>query len=312
MDVGKLKKHSSFMLLLCLVLSLAMAAAGCRSLSGRGVYQQPASGSVSSEQQPLAVQQGSGTSGQPAAGASRKDIVPYRIMGVSNRMNTKELLSMNRWRDDMVRLAAQNSGELFLNGPPDQRAVCLTFDDGPDGVFTPKVLDTLEQYGVHGSFFCIGQNVPRFPGVIRRVDRDGSLVLSHTWDHADLSRLSDQGIRKEITRTGDEIASVIGKHPAIVRPPYGAVNGRVINDLQGANYKIVIWSIDTLDWSQKDKENIARNVLDNVRPGDIILMHCNAGRQATVDALPEVITGLQARGYSFWTLSQMLGIPAYQ
>ncbi len=306
--MGKIKKHSSLILPLCLALVMV---AGCRP-SGREGSQPAVSGNVYSQQQPPSVQQGSGSSGQYAAGSSRKKIAPYRIMGVSNRLTAKELRSMNSWRDDMVRLAAQNSGELFLNGSPEQRAVCLTFDDGPDGVFTPKVLDALEKYGVHGSFFCIGQNVHRFPGVIRRIDRDGSLALSHTWDHADLSRLSDRAIRNEITRTGDEIAGVIGKRPAIMRPPYGAVNGRVIGDLQGANYKIVIWSIDTLDWSQKDKENIARNVLDNVRPGEIILMHCNADRQATVDALPEVIAGLRARRYSLLTLSQMLGIPAYQ
>lgn len=306
-----MKRVLWIILWLCLI--LALAAGGCRYLYSRGSDRQSPTGSGPSRQeQPGVVQPGSGAAMQPAPGASQPVIQPYPIKGISNRLSQKEVLSMNKWRDDMIKVAMQYPGQVFLNGPPDQQAVCLTFDDGPDGVFTPKVLDILKQYGVHGSFFCVGNNVLKFPEVVRRADQEGNLVLNHSWDHGDLSRLADAGIGNEIGLAGNEIAKVIGKRPEIVRPPYGAINDRVIRNLSWGNYKIVIWSIDTLDWSQKERENIARNVLDNVRPGDIILMHCNDDRQATVDALPEIITGLQARGYRFLTLSQMLGVPAYQ
>jgi len=283
--------------IISLRLVLSLAASGCSYFS-------------SQQKQPQAGASDGGRIGQ--AHQTEKQIEPYPILGASNKLTAKERSSMNKWREDIVQVAGHNPGEVFINGPSSVKAVCLTFDDGPDGVFTPKVLDILKQYGVHGSFFFIGQRVKNYPAVVRRADREGNLVLNHTWDHKDLSHLSDLAIRNEITMTGDEIASITGKRPALVRPPYGAVNDRVIRDLQGGNCKIAIWSIDTLDWSQKDKANIARNVMDNVRPGDIILMHSNAGRQATVDALPAIITGLQAEGYGFLTLADMLNVPAYQ
>jgi peptidoglycan/xylan/chitin deacetylase (PgdA/CDA1 family) len=293
-------------LVLCLSLGLA-AAAGCGLLPGRNARQEPGAGQPgvnNSEQLPA--------SGTAPAGAAWNRIQPYQILGDSYRLNGPERLSMKKWREQMVQVASRHPGEVFLNGPSDRKAVCLTFDDGPDGVFTPKVLDILKRYGVPGSFFFIGERVKSYPAVVRRVDREGNLVLNHTWNHADLSRLGDRGIGDEIARAGDAVAACIGKRPAIVRPPYGAVNDQVIRDLSQGNYRIVIWSIDTLDWSEKEKGNIVRNVMDNVRPGDIILMHSNGDRQATVEALPEIITGLQSRGYSFLTLSQMLGIPAYR
>lgn len=119
-------------------------------------------------------------------------------------------------------------------------------------------------------------------------------------------------IDREIKISEDKIFSIINIRPAIIRPPYGALSQSSINEIVKNNYKIVIWSIDTLDWSQKESINIAKNVLDNARDGDIILMHSNSDKKTTLEALPAIIKGLKHNGYSIVTLSELLNIKAYQ
>ena len=100
--------------------------------------------------------------------------------------------------------------------------------------------------------------------------------------------------------------------PAIIRPPYGSINNDVLDVCKNNGEKVVLWSIDTLDWSQLEPDHIVQNVLSNVRPGDIILMHSTDGREATVEALPRIIEGLRQKGYDMVSLSVLLQTPAYK
>jgi peptidoglycan/xylan/chitin deacetylase (PgdA/CDA1 family) len=119
-------------------------------------------------------------------------------------------------------------------------------------------------------------------------------------------------LHNDIKRTEDAIEKVTGKKPAILRTPYGETDENVIAGAHKDGYSIVLWSIDTLDWSQKDRENIANNVLSNIRNGDIILMHSGQGNKETVEALPVIINKLQEKGYNIVDLETLLGIKAYQ
>ena len=114
-----------------------------------------------------------------------------------------------------------------------------------------------------------------------------------------------QEIKEELTGTQNALDEIIGQKPSIMRPPFGAIDEEVIKAIENENGKIILWSIDTLDWSQKEATNIIKNVKDNLQPGDIILMHCNGDKSATAEALPDIIKAIQDKGYKIATLDQM-------
>lgn len=238
--------------------------------------------------------------------------VIYEIKGSSKNLTEKEKSAQKKWKEDIVKVAKQYPNDVFVNGDTYKNSIALTFDDGPDGKITPKILDILKQNNVKANFFFIGENVSRFPGVVRRADKEGNLVLNHSYDHPDFKKQNNEETKNEILKTENIIYKIIGKRPAIIRPPYGDVDERVVSSILETGDKITIWSIDTLDWSQKEKDNIIKNVLDNLRPGDILLMHSNGDKSATAEALPSIIKGVKERGYGIVTLDKMLNIKAYK
>ena len=200
---------------------------------------------------------------------------------------------------------------MFINGP-NKRQVALTFDDGPDETITSATIDILDQYHVKGSFFFIGSNVELYPEVVRKADNKGHLVLNHSYNHVELTKLSKANIQLEINKTNKAIEEVIGKKPAILRPPFGDIDDKVAAISQDYGESVVLWSIDTLDWSQMEAENIVNNVVENVRNGDIILMHSNSDKIENLQALPLIIEALQESGFEIVDLETLLGVKAYQ
>jgi peptidoglycan/xylan/chitin deacetylase (PgdA/CDA1 family) len=128
----------------------------------------------------------------------------------------------------------------------------------------------------------------------------------------ELTKLGKEDIRTEIDKAGKTIKSVIGKEPAIIRTPYGDTDTQVASVSKQEGYSIVLWSIDTLDWSQKDSTNIVKNVVDNIRNGDIILMHSDSDKSETKKALPLLIEELQKRNFEIVDLETMLNVKAYK
>lgn len=242
---------------------------------------------------------------------NREKII-YEIKGNSKNLTEKEKASYKKWMEDIIKVAKQHPNDVFVNGDTNKKNVALTFDDGPDERITPKILDILKQNNVKGNFFFIGENVSKFPKVVKRADKEGNLILNHSYDHPDFKQKNNETIKSEILKTENLIYKTIGKKPAIMRPPYGDVDERIVSSILQTGDKITIWSIDTLDWSQKEKDNIVKNVLDNLRPGDIVLMHSNGDKGATAEALPIIIKGIKDKGYEIVTLDKMLNIKAYK
>ncbi len=244
----------------------------------------------------------------PAKAAPRVILTP---LGTSSKLDKSQLKRLERSRRLAVKFAQDYPDAVYLNGRViAERIVCLTFDDGPDPKFTPRVLDILARYNVKGSFFFIGERVGRFPLVARRADREGNLVLNHTQNHANLTGQTPEKIAAEFAAAEDEISRVTGRRRAIIRPPYGGLDINVIREADKNHYKIALWSLDTFDWLQRDKSHIAENIVNNVRPGDIVLMHSTY--QATVAALPEIIIRLREKGYRFEDLGEMLQVNPYK
>jgi peptidoglycan-N-acetylglucosamine deacetylase len=179
------------------------------------------------------------------------------VKGTSDKLSETAWANMKRSREEMKVHAKDHEGNIFLNGM-NQKIVALTFDDGPDKEITPGIIDILTKYQVRGSFFFIGEKVQKNQDVVKKAYHAGNLVLSHSFYHNDLSKEGKTKIAEDLRMSDEAIKDVIGKSPAIFRPPYGATNEHVISTAKDQNLKIVLWSIDTLDWSQKKSNNISQ------------------------------------------------------
>lgn len=200
-----------------------------------------------------------------------------------------------------------------FSGSGDQREVALTFDDAPDDIFTPLVLDALKQEGVKATFFCVGNRIEAHPDVMRRIVAEGHIVGNHSYSHPNLPKLSDEKFRAEIQKTDKLIKQYTGYTPSFVRPPYGNISEEQIKWLASQKRRIVNWNVDSLDWKNLTRDQVTVNVLADVQPGSIILQHSGGGigqdLTGTVEALPEIVAKLKADGVRFVTVPHMLGIP---
>ncbi|MBV8694913.1 MAG: polysaccharide deacetylase family protein [Ktedonobacteraceae bacterium] len=200
-------------------------------------------------------------------------------------------------------------GDIVYRGNSGLPEVALTFDDGPSLYYTPQVLSILRQYGVHATFFTIGENVRLYPELVQQEYNAGHVIGNHSWDHPDLTRRSGASVYSELSRTCDIIRQTIGIRPTLFRPPYGAINAQVAFQAFQLGLTSIVWSVDTRDWDQprSTESVIINNVLNEVGNGGIILMHDAGGnRSRTIATLPRIITALQQRGYRLVTIPQLL------
>lgn len=200
----------------------------------------------------------------------------------------------------------------LLNGSPKKREVALTFDDAPDEDFTPRVLDALKKANVKATFFVVGNRVEAHPEIMRRIVREGHAIGNHSYNHANLPKLSDSEFRKQITRTDRIIQKFTGDIPKIIRPPYGNISEDQIKWLVSQDKKIVNWNVDSLDWKGLSAKQVSTNVLSNIKPGSIVLQHSGGGEgedlSGTVKALPEIIKKLKGDGVKLVTVPKLLDL----
>jgi peptidoglycan-N-acetylglucosamine deacetylase len=162
------------------------------------------------------------------------------------------------------------------------------------------VLNVLAHYGVHASFFCVGEQVQAYPDLALQESQQGNVVENHSWSHMNLTVLPPDIIREQIQSTSTEIEQATGITPELFRPPYGSTNENVNNIAREPGLTQIYWSIDTQDWQQPGVDQIVKTVLTKIKGGDIILMHDSLLHRAeTVQALPLIISGLQQRGFIF-------------
>ena len=184
-------------------------------------------------------------------------------------------------------------------GRPDH--VALTFDDGPDSRGTPQVLDVLAAHRVHATFFVLGSMVARHPDVLRRVVAEGHEVAVHSWDHRNhLLRLSSY---QQLARTVDVIERTVGMRPTYCRPPYGAMSGGHLLAARRLGLQPLLWTAWGRDWEERATGASIRDLaLSQLRSGGTVLLHdsdCTSSAnswQATVDALPGILTACAERG----------------
>jgi peptidoglycan/xylan/chitin deacetylase (PgdA/CDA1 family) len=185
--------------------------------------------------------------------------------------------------------------------------IAMTFDDGPSPANTTRLLDILKQRNIKVTFFMIGPNVVAHPEIARRALAEGHEIGNHSWTHPQLSKLSDQRVAEEITKTQEAIKNACGFTPTLLRPPYGAITKRQrewIEKQFGLN--VILWSVDPLDWKRPGASVITQRILSDAQSGAIILSHDI--HQQTVDAMPATLDALLAKGYKFVTVSQLIAM----
>jgi peptidoglycan/xylan/chitin deacetylase (PgdA/CDA1 family) len=183
--------------------------------------------------------------------------------------------------------------------------IALTFDDGPSEKLTPRLLDLLGQHHIHATFFVIGENVAQHPEILQRATREGHEIGNHSWSHPNLAKMSDDAVRSEIKRTEEAITAAIGSRPLLLRPPYGSLTTRqkrFIHDDLG--YEIILWDVDPLDWKEPGPNIVSSRILKETRPGSIVLSHDIHAQ--TIQAMPATLTELEAKGFKFVTVSELL------
>lgn len=189
-----------------------------------------------------------------------------------------------------------------------EKAIALTFDDGPSPHTTLQVLDILDKNNVKATFFWIGQRLKDYPQIAQQVVTAGHAVGNHTWHH--WYHLMDQATAAhELDDTAELIYKTTGITTALFRPPGGVLTNGVADYAKQKKYAIVMWSVDPMDYRPFDAQRLVNSVIRKAQPGNIVLLHDGGGNhRATVKALPEIIRKLKELGYTFVTVPELLAM----
>lgn len=187
------------------------------------------------------------------------------------------------------------------SGVKEKPSIAITFDDGPSSRYTGRLLDGLKERSVKASFFLIGENAEENPVLVERIYKEGHLIGNHTYSHVQITHLSEKEAANEIERTDQVISAITGEHVAYMRPPFGAWQRELEIKMEVLP---VLWSVDPLDWTTENVDEIVSKVVTEVEEGDIILLHdCYA---SSVEAALRIVDILQKEGYEFVTVDRLL------
>ena len=179
--------------------------------------------------------------------------------------------------------------------------IAITFDDGPSPAWTPKLLDGLKERNVKATFFLIGENAKNNPELVKREAEEGHLIGNHTYHHVEITRVPDETAQEEILMTNEVITGITGEEVSYMRPPFGVWQKNLERKL---DVMPVLWTIDPLDWTTDNEDEIINKVVTQAGEDDIILLH--DGYDSSMLAAFEIIDRLQAQGYEFVTVDKLI------
>ena len=204
-----------------------------------------------------------------------------------------------------TRATPEEPGITFNSVHVDGPYIAMTFDDGPSATLTPKLLDLLAAHHIKATFFVIGENVAEHPEIVARAAREGHEIGNHSWSHPNFGKMSDDSVRRQLQQTDDAIKNATGKRPTLMRPPYGSITTREkrwIHDEFG--YDIILWDVDPYDWKRPGPAVVRARILKETRPGSIVLSHDI--HPGTIEAMPSTFDELEAKGFKFVTVSELI------
>ncbi len=191
----------------------------------------------------------------------------------------------------------------ILRGNTHHPQIALTFDDGPHPVYTLQLLNILRRLHTPATFFVVGEQVEKNPGLVRLEVAEGNEVGDHTYDHVNLTLIPPELVAYEVGRCNAAITKATGAPVRFFRPPGGEYNGEVLREVAGHGYITTLWTNDPGDFSKPSSGVILKRTLAHLENGGIILLH--DGIPETLEALPGIITAARLRGYQFVTVSQL-------
>lgn len=180
------------------------------------------------------------------------------------------------------------------------KKVALTFDDGP-GDSTERLLQGLKERNVRATFFVVGEQVEKYPEVVKKMQEDGHLIGNHTYRHVQLNTMKEEEAIQEVEKNNSLLKEITGQEILFLRPPFGECSKCLKNDL---NMMVVLWDVDPLDWAVLNTDIVVRRVVENVAEDDIILLHDIY--ETSVDAALQIVDILQNEKYEFVTVEELL------
>lgn len=181
------------------------------------------------------------------------------------------------------------------------KLIALTFDDGPNYATTGKLLDGLKKHKAKATFFMLGQNVAGNEDLVQRMKKEGHELGNHSWDHAQLTELSQKKIQNEVNKTNEAVYAACGAYPTVFRAPYGSLNDKVLSNVEIPS---IYWSVDTLDWKNRNANYVKKQILKSAYDGAIILLHDI--HETTVKGVLAALDTLEKEGYTMVTVTQLL------
>lgn len=207
------------------------------------------------------------------------------------------------------RFKFEKTGQVFWDINTKEKLVALTFDDGPDPIYTPQILNALAKYDAKATFFVIGTEAERYPEIIKRQSKEGHELANHTYRHNFRDNFKENILKKELEQNAKVLENLTGYKPTLFRPHSGFYNEKIVNTAINNGYRVILWSWhqDTKDWRRPGVEKITRNVVSDTKPGDIVIFHDAGGdRSQTVRAVENILAILYKNGYKCVTVSEML------
>ncbi len=206
--------------------------------------------------------------------------------------------------DFLPRLASAVFSNIISNGEPD--GVYLTFDDGPDPIYTPRLLDLLAEHSCPASFFVMGGHSIEHSDIVKRIIDEGHSIGCHGYDHRSTLWAGRSWIRADLSRSVRTISGLIGYSPQMYRPPYGMFGPSTLSVAGALRMRIVLWSLSSGDYRSVSPERIVSNIVGRVKPGDIILLHDRGiNVENMLAALPVILNELGVKGLTPLALKKL-------
>lgn len=198
----------------------------------------------------------------------------------------------------------------YCSSTTEEKVIAITFDDGPNSEYTPKVLSILEEQNIPATFFVIGKNIQGNENLIKKIDEAGHVIGNHTFSHSFfIDFKSKTGFMYELDATSDIVYNIIKKRMKFFRPPYGVTTPHLARASKALNYDIIGWNIRSLDTTSDTEDKIANRVISQIKPGAIILFHDTSEKTAQV--LKQTLNFAKENGFKIVSVEELLKIKAY-
>ncbi|HJS99421.1 MAG TPA: polysaccharide deacetylase family protein [Terriglobales bacterium] len=207
---------------------------------------------------------------------------------------------------------SQLFGRTFIGAGEGSRQLALTFDDGPNDPWTPRLLEVLDRHQICATFFLIGRFVAQRPEIARQIAAAGHVIGNHTHDHPNLIFVRPKEVESQIRRCADVLQQTLGAHSSLFRPPYGGRTPQALRAVRRCGLIPVLWSVSGWDWDAKSAGEVENKVMGSVEGGDVILLHdgghryLGVDRSFTVSAVNQLIGRCRDQGFTFVTVPEMM------